>query len=634
MRLNDQQEAAASHKTGPCLVTAVPGSGKTAMLVERTGRLVESGINPSRILCLTFTNKAANEMAERIRTRLNSPKLKVFVGTFHSLCVRVIRRFHKQCGLPRDFTILDSSDQEGLIKRVVKQAGYDPKKGEICIPLVAQAVNMAREEMGKEERMREILLSRKLPEEYVDKNIQICLSYLKSLKSNGTIDFSGLLGTMNDLLADSEEVRTSIQTSHDYLQVDEVQDTNLAQFNMVNILSERHNNVFMVGDLSQSIYGWRGSRCQNITDFINNHSGCKVLELGLNYRSTPEIIAAADCLIKNNDSHMGTVFKTNNPPGKPIFIRMFQNPEEEASFVASTVSNAIRAGAKPNDIAILYRLNSQSRALEEEFRKSRLSYKVVGGFGFYERAEVKDCLAMLKFACNPDDIVAFDRVCSFVPGVGTAAETKVEEYAKANPGVGLVNACGAIAEGLKGNSAAGLKAINRIFTANQSRLLDVSSSMDFLLRDMRYIELLRNSKHKNKDEKERNVHELSISVKNRERTSVSEYIQQISLMSSGDEESEINKTTMMTLHASKGLEFPLVFMVGVEEEMLPHLKAIQERPDGLEEERRLCYVGMTRAKKRLFMTYCKFRKSQNGGLVPCFPSRFLSEAGLIKGKTL
>lgn len=631
MKLNPQQELAASHKTGPCLTTACPGSGKTAMLVERTGRLVESGISPSRIICLTFTNKAAKEMAERIRVRLGAQKLKMFIGTFHSLCVRVIRKYHNLCGLPSDFTIMDSSDQESYIKRVAKQAGFDPRT-DVCVPLIAQAVNMAREELGGEEQIRKILSSRNLTQELVDRNTQVGMAYLESIRLNGMVDFSGLLSTTNTMLKDSEIVRESIKNSHDYLQVDEVQDTNIAQFNMVNVMSERHKNVFMVGDLSQSIYGWRGSRCENITDFISSHPDCKVLELGQNYRSTPEIISSADKLIRHNSSHMGTEFKTGNPSGKPICCKQLLSPEDEAEFVSSSVIWAIRAGVKPHDIAVLYRLNSLSRVLEEEFRRKRIPYKVVGGFGFYERSEIKDCLAMLRLASNKDDIVAFDRVCSFIPGVGTAAVTKVEELAKTNPGIGLIAASEMAADMVKGSSSPGLRWIGRTFAATKPLLSDVSSCLDSVLKELRYVDMLRRSKHKNKEDKERNVQELSISMKGKMKQSVSEYVQQISLMSSSDEESEQDRTTLMTLHASKGLEFPIVFMVGVEANILPHSRAVEEREDGLEEERRLCYVGMTRAKSRLFMTYCKFRRSQNGGNEPCFPSQFLIESGLVKGK--
>ena len=630
MQLNPQQEAAASHKTGPCLTTACPGSGKTAMLVERTGRLVESGVRSGRIICLTFTNKAAKEMAERVRKRLGTQKLKMFVGTFHSLCVRILRKYGAECGLPRDFTILDSSDQEGLIKRVSKQAGFDPKTDGINVFLIAQAVNLSREELGGEDKIKEILSKDALSHDLVEKNFKVAMAYLESLKANGTIDFSGLLYSACLLLMNSEKVREALQNSHDYLQVDEVQDTNFAQFKLVNIISEKHNNVFMVGDLSQSIYGWRGSRYQNITDFIDSHQGCKVLELGLNYRSTPEIIASADLLIKHNKSHMGTEFKTENPSGKPVFCRQFQTPEEEASFVASTVINAIRPGVTPNEIAILYRLNSLSRVLEEEFRRQRIPYKIVGGFGFYERAEVKDCLAMLRLAANPDDIVAFDRICSFVPGVGTVAETKVEELAKSNRGMGLIKACNEVSSTVSANSAAGLRWIYNSFTAAQSRISDASGCMDSLIRDMRYVDMLRRSKHKNKEDKEDNVNELLSSIKGHSNVSVSEYIQQISLLSSSDEETETDRATMMTLHASKGLEFSFIFMVGVEHGILPHSRAVDEREDGLEEERRLCYVGMTRAKRRLFVTYCRFRRTRDGRQEPSFPSEFLEEAGLTK----
>ena len=633
MNLNAQQEAAASHKEGPCLVTAVPGSGKTAMLVERTGRLIESGAKPGRIICLTFTNKAANEMAERIRKRLGVQKMKMFVGTFHSLCVRILRKYSSECGLPRDFTILDSSDQEGLIKRVAKHAGFDPKNDNIVPGVIARAVNLSREELEGEERIKKII-SDCFPQEIAEKNFKVAMLYLESLKANGTMDFSGLLSTACHLMIESEKVRSFVQGSHDFLQVDEVQDTNFAQFKIVNILSEKHNNVFMVGDLSQSIYGWRGSRYQNITDFIDSHPGCKVLELGLNYRSTPEIIETADVLIRHNKSHMGSEFKTGNPSGKPVFCRQFQSPEEEAKFVASSVENAIRAGLPPHEIAVLYRLNSQSRTIEEEFRVRRIPYKVVGGFGFYERAEIKDCLAMLRLASNPDDIVAFDRVCSFVPGVGSSAEMKVEELAKANKGMGLINACGEIANSIKGSSVSGLKWIHNSFTAARGKLSSASGCMDCLLRDLRYVDLLRRSKHKNKEDKEDNVNEFMVSLNGFSNTNVSEYIQQISLMSSSDEETETDRATLMTLHASKGLEFSFVFMVGVEDGILPHSRAVEEREDGLEEERRLCYVGMTRAKRRLFVTYTRFRKNRGGGTEQQFPSEFLEEANLIKRRNV
>ncbi len=329
---------------------------------------------------------------------------------------------------------------------------------------------------------------------------------------------------------------------------------------------------------------------------------------------------------------MGTEFKTENPSGRPIFCGPRMSPEDEAEFVSSSVIGAIRAGVKPHDIAILYRLNSLSRVLEEEFRRKRIPYKVVGGFGFYERSEVKDCLAMLRLAANKDDIVAFDRVCSFIPGVGTAAVTKVEELSKTNPGIGLVAACDMAADMLKGSSSAGLRWINRTFSASKPMIEDASTCMDYVVKELRYIDMLRRSKHKNKEDKERNVQELSISMKGKFKQSVSEYIQQISLMSSSDEDSEQDRVTMMTLHASKGLEFPLVFMVGVEANILPHIRAVEEREGGLEEERRLCYVGMTRAKSRLFMSYCRFRRSPKGGNDPCRPSEFLIESGLIKEK--
>ena len=632
MKLNKQQEKAANHFNGPCLVTAVPGSGKTAMLVERTYRLVDKGVPLGKIMCLTFTNKAANEMKERIKARLSCSNLRMFVGTFHSLCVRIIRKHHVACGLPSSFTILDSSDQESLIKRVARQEGYDLKKRQIVPEIIARSINSNREELGDDKNLEKIFLKNELPQKYLKINVDIANKYLETLKTNGSVDFSGLLHTVYTLFKENDHALSFIQNTHDYLQVDEVQDTNLAQFELINMISKRHRNVFMVGDLSQSIYGWRGSRCQNIKDFIALNRDCVILELGLNYRSTPEIIKVADTLIRHNVSHMGSEFKTENPSGRPVFVKKCLTVEDESEFVSSLVLKSFNSNLKPHEIAILYRLNSQSRSLEEAFRRKKIPYKVVGGFGFYERSEIKDCIAMLRLVANKDDIVAFDRVCSFVGGVGTVAELKVEEIVKNNPEIGLIAACELASEKLPKNSKNGLKTINKVFTAASFKMGDSFSCLELILKELMYINKLRRSSQKKKEEKEQNVYELLSSLKNSNQISVPEFLHQVSLMSSSDEEEEQGRVTLMSLHASKGLEFPFVFMVGVEDGLLPHVRAVQERSDGLEEERRLCYVGMTRAKKTLVLTYCDSRSSYGKGATKCYPSQFLIESGLVQSQ--
>jgi DNA helicase-2/ATP-dependent DNA helicase PcrA len=419
MKLNAQQEEAANHRDGPCLVIAVPGSGKTRLLVERVGRLIESGVPANSIVCVTFTNKTADEMKERVCKRLDVAKPKCFVGTFHRLCLMLLKKFGDRIGYNEKFTIIDSDDQKDMISQISRQLNKKLEKNEI--PVVAKAVNDYRENQWNREQLDDALQSN-------DNFIHIADEYLDRLKKDNCVDFSGMLSESIRLLSEHKDVLERVQTAFKYLQVDEIQDTNYAQFILINYFTGKWNNVLMVGDISQSIYKFRGARYQNILDFLKKHEDCVRIELPLNYRSTPQIVAVADKLIKHNSSHMAEKFESVNPNGEDVRCLSFNNQFEEADFVAKHIERLKRDGGwNPEDCAILYRMNSMSEPIERALANRGVAYKVVGGRSFYDRREVKDCMSLLRFYANKKDGIAFHRVAGLVDGVGDVTVGKIEK---------------------------------------------------------------------------------------------------------------------------------------------------------------------------------------------------------------
>lgn len=634
MKLNTQQELAANHVDGPCLVISVPGSGKTRLLVERTARLIEAGIPPKEILCVTFTNKAADEMKERIYKLIGSDQVGSFIGTFHSLCAMILRRFGHHIGYDSSYSIADSDDQYELVRKIGREFGKKLEKSEIYD--IIKAVNDMRENMWDHETFEDKLGD-------VDYLIRIGDEYIDRLKAMNTIDFSGLLSETITLLEQEKDLREKIQNRFKYIQVDETQDTNFAQFHLLNMFAGKWGNIMMVGDISQSIYGWRGARHQNIRDFLNKHEDCKVIELSLNYRSTPQIIKHAETLIKNNESHMAEKFETENPDGEPVIVRGFNNQMAEGKFVAMQAKRLVEEGGWAyHDMAVLYRMNSMSEPIERAMVQEGISYNVIGGKSFYDRREVKDCIAMLKFYTNPHDSIAFHRIAGVTKGLGDVTIGKIEKDARLS-NIDMLVACKNMSE--NSNSVNIKKACDRVYRAFERLKASDQDPASILNNAVSYLqyETHLNSICKDDDEiadRMGNVRQLVDSAADfasiQKNNTIDRFLQMVALITASDTKEKKDKISLMTLHACKGLEFPIIFMIGVEDGILPHYMAVAENPtEGLEEERRLCYVGMTRAEKLLYMSHCRYRvqfgRNGKGSFnKKCKPSKFLFESKLLE----
>jgi len=625
MSLNEFQREAVDHVDGYCMVTSVPGSGKTYVLVERTVRLIERGIDPKGLLCITFTNKAANEMKERICKRLNIDTPAFFIGTFHALCSLLLRKLGHHIGYSDKFTILDSDDQSDLISQLGRKAALELTRGKVW--KIAKAVNDFRENMKKDDFWEE-------ETELSPEEINLGKAYIESIRKNNMLDFSGLLSEVVRLMETHTESRERIQNKFRYVQVDEFQDTNKIQFHLVDLFSGKHKNVFVVGDVNQSIFGFRGARWQNIRDFMDNHTGCKQIHLSDNYRSTPQIIEPADKLIRFNASFLGGDFVTPNAPGDKVKVLDFQDQYQEADWVAYQIQQHIKAGQSPRDIVILYRMNKMSDPIEQSLSRKGIQYEVVGSRSFYDRKEIRDCLALMKFYVNPKDGVAFHRVCGLLKGLGDVNVGRVENIAQ-EENVDLLEASGRMVQ--RTNYVAVKKACEKMQTTFQS-IKGMSSPADCLttlINKFEVEDLLTKQFPDDARDRIENVHQMIESVGQYAKNgkSVEQFLQMVCLITSSDKEVKDDAVTLMTLHAAKGLEFGTVFMVGVEKNILPHVLALQEDEEGDEGERRLCYVGITRAKKKLYMSYCNWRTqfTKDRGMRPwkTGASKFLVEAGLI-----
>lgn len=626
MQLNKYQKEAVTHIDGPCLVTSCPGSGKTRVITERTAYLIKQGVKSKNIFCLTFTNKAANEMKERICKKLNIKKIDFFIGTFHSLCARMIRKLGPGRGYKKNFTILDDKDQIDLIMQVARKLEYEIEKGEAY--KIASRVNFYRDQMEDFEWVEDSLKAEPL--------IEIAQGYLDYCRENSFLDFSGLIYENIRLIEEDEDIKRKIQNVFKYMMVDESQDTNKAQFYLVNLLGAGWKNIMLVGDIDQSVYGWRGARYQNIQDFIDNYDDCKIISLSKNYRSTPQIVGTASKLIKYNTSHMDTKFETDNSDGESVKCYSFGNQIREAEWVGRISKRLITEGGwSPNDIAVLYRVNKMSEPVEQAMVNNGIPYEVIGAWNFYDRKEIRDCLSMLKLLSNPMDGIAFNRVCSFMKGIGSTTVGKIENLSQ-EKNITISQACKEISEQVK--SIKITKACDKIHSI-YSQKWDHSRPAN-CLRSL--IEKLDYKKHilekfgNTATEREDNISQLidSAGEHSGKEDGVSKYLQQISLVTKSKEDKN-NKVSLMSLHAAKGLEFSIVFLIGVEDGILPHKMALADDPyNGLEEERRLCFVGMTRAKKVLFMTYCKNRRrfGKHGNMTnnKCKPSQFLYESGVYE----
>lgn len=652
MPLNPHQEEVASHFEGRALVIAGPGSGKTSTITARIGRLLARGVEPTRILCITFTNKAADEMRERICKQYTVGK-KIHISTFHALCMQLLRMYGGLIGYTPRMTILDSDDQEDLMAQIARTKYANEAEIEFTKPKIRKLLfitNDYRENLFPPSKLEEMVDD----EEITEHDLVVIREYMRRLHAGNCVDFSGLLSetvrllkTKQEDVPEEERLLTKLHNRYRFIQVDEYQDTNTAQNEIVELLAGQKDNVLAVGDQDQSIYEWRGANPEGIQKFVNRgraKGSCKVYKLAVNYRSTPEIIAVADKLIRYSPNRITIDFEAASPSiDRPPRLDTFNTPEDEARGVAEKVKALINIrNIKPSEIAVFYRLNDMSRPIEQALARVQVPYKVFGGQSFYDRLEIRDCVAMLRVLNNPNDAPAFARIVNKPKrGIGEKAIGAIENFAQEHK-IDLVAAC-ARGEEIFGGKAVGdaVGELHHVYGFNQMGMTVADCLAEVVKRNgyMKHLESNEKEDRVKIDERKRNVDELVNSIalwcQDRPESGIADYLGYITLLTSLDDKRNDNAVRLMSLHASKGLEFDVVFMVGVENGLLPHKKAVVDRPEaGLNEERRLCYVGFTRARKQLFVSFCQQR--QEGFLrgkalkfFPTRPSQFLLESGLM-----
>lgn len=626
--LNKEQQMAVKTTEGPLLIMAGAGSGKTRVLTHRIAYLmVEKSVNPYNILAITFTNKAAREMKERIEKLLGGAAEEVWISTFHSMCVRILRRDIDRIGINRNFTILDSTDQLSVIKGIVKDLNIDPKKFD---PRgILGKISSAKNELISAEKFSEFVGNY-----YDDVVSKVYIEYEKRLRKNHSLDFDDLIMKTIQLFERVPEVLEYYQRKFQYIHVDEYQDTNKAQYKLVHLLAKRLKNLCVVGDSDQSIYRWRGADIANILSFEKDYPNAKVILLEQNYRSTKKILHAANEVIKNNMNRKPKKLWTENDEGSNIKYYRADTEQAEAMFVASKIKELTESGKrKRSDIAILYRTNAQSRVVEEMLMKANIPYLIVGGIKFYDRKEIKDILAYLRLVANPNDDISLLRVIN-VPkrGIGQSSIEKIAQYAANNE----ISMYEAIQEGdFIGLSPKILKAcmdfhhfIQQLHSMQD--YLSVTELVEEILEKSGYIEMLKAEKSLEAESRLENLEEFLSVTKNFEQTnedkSLIAFLTDLALVSDIDQidkEDVKDAVVLMTLHAAKGLEFPVVFLIGMEEGVFPHSRSLMEEAE-MEEERRLAYVGITRAEEELYLTNAQLR-TLFGRTNVNPPSRFIDE---------
>ncbi|SDJ51993.1 DNA helicase PcrA [Salimicrobium halophilum] len=609
--MNEPQQKAVAHTEGPLLVMAGAGSGKTRVLTHRIAYLIqEKGVNPWNILAITFTNKAAREMKERVHVLVGPEAESIWMSTFHSMCVRILRRDIDRIGMDRNFSILDSSDQLTVIKQVVKDLELDPKNWNPRAML--GAISNAKNELLSPEEFEKNAAGYR--EEQV---AAIYKGYQKKLSKNQSLDFDDLIMKTLVLFEQMPEVLEYYQRRFQYIHVDEYQDTNHAQYLLVQKLANKFKNLCVVGDSDQSIYRWRGADITNILSFEEDYPDATTILLEQNYRSTEVILDAANSVIDNNSGRKPKRLWTDNYGGEKIHYHEAGTEREESFFIADKIESLVNNGDFGyDDVAILYRTNAQSRTVEETFMKANIPYQMIGGTKFYDRREIKDLLAYLRLISNPNDDLSFERVVNEPKrGIGKTSVEKMQAYAAAND-ISLFDTAAEI--DFVGVSTKAAKAIMNFRTmidnwTKQQEFLSATDLVEEVLQTTGYEEMLRNDKTLEAQSRLENIEEFKSVTMNFEQESEDKtlvaFLTDLALVADidkVDEEQNDKAVTMMTLHSAKGLEFPVVFLIGLEENIFPHSRSIMDEEE-MEEERRLAYVGITRAEKKLFMTNAKMR---------------------------
>jgi len=624
--LNDIQAAAVRHANGPCLIFAGAGSGKTRVLTHRIAHLLhELEVFPDRILSVTFTNKAAGEMKSRLERMVGDAARDLWVGTFHSMCVRILRRDGKKIGITPNFAIIDDTDQRAVIKDIIADLDYDERQltPGACLAEISKAKNVLQ-----------------TPDQYLEKHASfigerygnVYKEYERRLSESNSLDFDDLIGKTIRLFEEDKEVRTRYQNKFRYVLVDEYQDVNFAQYKLLTLFSGEHKNITVVGDDDQSIYSWRGSDYKMILRFEEDFPGAKVFNLEENYRSTQTILTAASELVENNKTRHPKKLFTQRAEGEIVAAFRAETERAEARYVVEKIKESVREGSAYRDFLILYRTNAQSRVFEEAMISEGIPYRVVGGVGFYARQEIKDIISYLRYILNPSDAIAFKRIVN-VPRRSIGAQTLASLVDAANDAKMSVGEAVFDKELLKRAVPKKQKELERFaeLVGNWRERLDSLSISDLLVAVMEesgYVRELQNEDTNEARTRLENLQELVGVAREFESINatdtLADFLGNIALISDLDTlDPTSSYVTLMTMHGAKGLEFPVVFLTGLEEGVFPHSRALVDMTE-LEEERRLAYVGVTRAMDRLFLSYAE-RRTLFGNTFAHPKSRFLEE---------
>jgi DNA helicase-2/ATP-dependent DNA helicase PcrA len=622
--LNPPQREAVTATEGSLLVLAGAGSGKTRVIAHRIAYLLAvKGVHPRNVLAVTFTNKAAEEMRRRVENLLLPFGIRPpLIATFHSACVRILRQHVQHLGIPQAFVIYDEDDRLTVVKECLRADGLDER--ELPPALVVHRISQAKNQMCS---VAEVERQARTPRE--ERIALLFRRYEGRLAEANALDFDDLLLATVRLFEKVPEVLAWYRGLWKYVLVDEYQDTNRAQYRIIQLLTAEHGNLCVVGDDDQSIYRFRGADLRNILDFEHDFPGCRVVKLEQNYRSTKRILDIADRVIANNLGRKAKTLWTENADGEPAAVYGGSDEHDEAAFVATSIRQLHAAGTDHRDIAIFYRINAQSRVLEDALRRAGVPYQIVGGVRFYERKEVKDTLAYLRLVVNPKDDVAFRRaVAAPSRGIGRTSLGRLEAVARM-AGLSLLEACRELPPELAGKPRRSLEEFARLIgeLGAQQAAVPVPQFIEKALSASGYRDALRLERTAEAEERLQNLEELVAAAdefqRSRTDATLEGFLDSVSLVSDVDElPDQRSAVTLMTLHSAKGLEFPVVFVTGMEEGVFPHVKSLTDIEE-LEEERRLCYVGLTRAMARLFLSYA-FRRRLHG-YVPGEPSRFLLE---------
>ncbi len=610
--LNDAQNEAVNHIHGPLLVLAGAGTGKTRVLTQRIAKIIElQAAYPSQILAVTFTNKAAKEMSERVNHIALGKNINangIWLGTFHSIAAKILRIHAEQIQLDENFTIVDFDDQIRIIKGISKELNLDEKQypAKLMLALIQKWKDLA-------------LLPEKLSKsDLTSENEKIAFAlyekYQKRLKSLNAVDFGDLLLYNLQIFLQNFEILEHYQKKFKYILVDEYQDTNVAQYLWLKILSQGHKNICCVGDDDQSIYGWRGAEVGNILRFETDFPNAKIVKLEENYRSTNHILAAASCLIAKNQQRIGKTLYSKKGDGEKIVISAHHDEKDEARFVADEVAKLVAKGHELREMAILVRAGFQTRAFEECFLSRALPYRVIGGQKFYDRMEIRDVIAYVRATWNRNDVLAIERIINKPKrGIGAASIEKIKIFAE-NENVNFMDAAMKMVKigEMKGKTAAAILAFNENLTNWHHNFVEMHhcQAVDLMLAESGYEQMWKDEKSMEADARIENLKELKMALQEFE--NIGEFLEHVSLVSeieASESQNSDDFVSLMTLHAAKGLEFQTVFLPGFEQGVFPHQRSIEEGK--IEEERRLAYVGMTRAKENLFISSARHRRIYN-----------------------